>query len=109
MQYPKQLADAMAFVWGEGFLSPGGPGEVAEMLGGVDLAGRSVLDIGSGLGGIDVLLVAKHNAAEVIGIDVEPELIESARRLVAQKRLGDRVRFELVAPGRLPFGDARFD
>ncbi|RWN50274.1 class I SAM-dependent methyltransferase [Mesorhizobium sp.] len=109
MQYNKDLTDALEFVWGEGILSPGGPEEVTQMLEGVDLSGRRVLDIGSGLGGIDVLLAAQHGAAAVVGIDVEPQLIESARHLAARKGLAGRVTFQLVKPGKLPFADASFD
>lgn len=109
MQYPTDLTDALEFIWGEGILSPGGPEEVAEMLEGIDLSGRRVLDIGSGLGGIDVLLASQHGAAAVLGIDVEPQLIESARDLVAKKGLAKRVTFQLVTPGKLPFKDASFD
>jgi phosphoethanolamine N-methyltransferase len=109
MQYAKDFAAALQFVWGDGFLSPGGPEEVAEMVAGIDLAGKRVLDVGSGLGGIDLLLAATHGAAEVVGIDVEPQLVDAARALVAGKGLSQRVRFQLVEPGPLPFPDASFD
>ena len=109
MQYSQAFVDALQFLWGEGFLSPGGPEEVAALLAGETLAGKRVLDIGSGVGGIDALLVASYHAAEVVGIDVEPLLIERARSLAASKGLSDRVSFRLVDPGPLPFADASFD
>ncbi|WP_192384294.1 class I SAM-dependent methyltransferase [Mesorhizobium silamurunense] len=109
MNYPTEVTDAVELIWGEGMLSPGGPEKVAEMLEDIDLSGGRVLDIGSGLGGVDVLLATKHCAAAVIGIDVEPHLIKSARDLAARKGLAGRVIFKLVAPGRLPFADASFD
>ena len=109
MQYAKDFTDALQFMWGDGFLSPGGPEEVAEMVAGLDLTGKRVLDVGSGLGGVDILLAAKHGAAEVVGIDVEPQLVESARALISAKGLAERVRFQLVEPGPLPFPDASFD
>lgn len=109
MKYPKDVTDAVELIWGEGMLSPGGPEKVAQMLEGIDLSGHRVLDIGSGLGGIDVLLAATHGAAAVIGIDVEPQLIRSARDLAARKGLAGRVTFQLVIPGKLPFEDASFD
>lgn len=109
MQYAKAFTDALQFMWGEGFLSPGGPEEVAQMLAGRAVAGKTVLDIGSGLGGIDALLVERHGAARVIGIDVEAQLVEAARGLIAGKGLQDRIRIDLVAPGPLPFPDACFD
>ncbi|RWP40580.1 MAG: methyltransferase domain-containing protein [Mesorhizobium sp.] len=109
MKYPKDVTDAVELIWGEGMLSPGGPERVVQMLEGIDLTGRRVLDIGSGLGGIDVLLADTHGAAAVIGIDVEPQLIRSASDLAARKGLAGRVTFQLVMPGKLPFEDPSFD
>jgi SAM-dependent methyltransferase len=109
MQYAKDFTDALQFMWGEGFLSPGGPEEVAEMVAGIDLTGKRVLDVGSGLGGVDILLATKHGAAEVIGIDVEQQLVEAARTLISAKCLTERVTFQLGEGGPLPFPDASFD
>lgn len=109
MQYAKAFTDALQFMWGEGFLSPGGPEEVAKMLADEDLHGKRVLDIGAGVGGVDALLVERHGAAEVVGIDVEEQLVTAARALIAGKGLNSRIRFELVEPGALPFADASFD
>jgi phosphoethanolamine N-methyltransferase len=109
MQYERNFTDALQFIWGKGFLSPGGPEEVAEMLIGCELRGLSVLDIGSGLGGIDALLVRDYGAIEVIGIDVEPQLIATARDFIAALGLENRIKFELVEPGPLPFGRESFD
>jgi ubiquinone/menaquinone biosynthesis C-methylase UbiE len=109
MQYERRFTDALQFMWGKGFLSPGGPEEVEEMLAGCSLTGLSVLDIGSGLGGVDLLLATKHGAAEVIGIDVEPQLIAAAEEYIAAKGLQDRIGFQLVGPGPLPFPHDRFD
>jgi phosphoethanolamine N-methyltransferase len=109
MQYEHRFTEALQFMWGKGFLSPGGPEEVEEMLSGCTLAGRSVLDIGSGLGGVDLLLATAHGAAEVIGIDVEPQLIAEAEDYISAKGLQDRIRFTLVREGPLPFPHARFD
>jgi hypothetical protein len=52
----------LEMIWGEGFLSPGGPAEVARILAGKDVAGRDILDIGSGMGGADIALVRNHGA-----------------------------------------------
>ncbi|MBL9050331.1 MAG: methyltransferase domain-containing protein [Tabrizicola sp.] len=96
-------------VWGEGFLSPGGPDEVARVLEGHDLRGKSVLDIGCGAGGIDVALVTNHGAGYVTGIDVEDPVLTRARALVAEKGLTDRIGLVKVAPGPLPFPPGTFD
>jgi phosphoethanolamine N-methyltransferase len=109
MQYERNFTDALQFIWGEGFLSPGGPEEVAEMLIGFDPHGMRVLDIGSGLGGIDALLARDYGAAEVIGIDVESQLISAAADHVAALGLEGKVKFKLVEPGPLPFDSENFD
>lgn len=104
--------DHIAFLedlWGEGFLSPGGAGEVARVLDGVDVAGRHVLDIGCGSGAISLLLVRDFGAARVTGIDVEAPVCDAARRRVAAAGLSDRITIKKVTPGLLPFDDGSFD
>lgn len=96
-------------LWGEGYLSPGGADEVARVLRGIELSGRDVLDLGCGSGGATVDLVRHHEAAHVVGIDVELPVCEHSRRLVARAGLSDRVEIVLVEPGPLPFPDATFD
>ena len=107
--YPPRMIAMLEAVWGEGFLSPGGPAEVAQVLKGHDIQGKSVLDIGCGAGGIDVALVQAHGAGYVTGIDVEDSVITHARALVAAKGLSDRIGLVKVAPGPLPFPPATFD
>jgi SAM-dependent methyltransferase len=108
-EYAEDFVAGLEWIWGEGFLSPGGPDEVAAILEGLDLDGAEVLDIGCGLGAIDLLLVREHGAARVTGIDIEPPLIERARQRVAAAGLRDRIELRLVQPGPLPFADGIFD
>jgi phosphoethanolamine N-methyltransferase len=96
-------------VWGAGFLSPGGPAEVARVLEEHDIAGKSVLDIGCGAGGIDVALVADHGVGYVTGIDVEDPVLTRAREIVAERGLSARIGLVKVAPGPLPFPPGTFD
>ena len=56
IQYPDHFIERLLSVWGEGFLSPGGPAEVAEIVAGLDLSGKTVLDIGFGTGGPSIAL-----------------------------------------------------
>lgn len=99
----------MEIIWGEGYMSPGGDDEVASVVDGVDIRGKRVLEIGSGLGGSAAALAANHDPGRVIGIDIQKEQIERATRLAERRGLSDRVEFRLVDPGPLPFADASFD
>lgn len=108
-QYTDNLNAALQWMWGDGYLSPGGSEEVAAMLREVDVGGRHVLDIGCGLGAAAVELAQKHGARSVLGVDVERHLIEQAGERAAAAGLSDRVRFRLIDPGPLPFDDAAFD
>ena len=46
--YHDQMIGMLERVWGDGWLSPGGPAEVARLLEGMDLRGKNLLDIGCG-------------------------------------------------------------
>lgn len=107
--YPPRLIAMLEAVWGWGFLSPGGPEEVARVIGGHELTGLSVLDIGCGAGGIDIALVQSHGAAYVTGLDVEDPVLTHARALVAAQSLASRIGLVKVAPGPLPFPPETFD
>lgn len=96
-------------LWGEGFLSPGGPEEVARVIEGVEIAGKHVLDIGCGSGAIAVILARDFGAAKVTGIDVETPVCEAARKRVKAAGLSDRIDIVKVDPGPMPFADATFD
>jgi phosphoethanolamine N-methyltransferase len=109
LEYDDDMVDLLASVWGEGYMSPGGPEEVDQVLSGLSLEGRTVLDIGCGAGGIDLHLVEAHRAAHVTGIDIERGLVDRCRRMAASKGLEDRLDFILVDPGPLPFDEDRFD
>ena len=74
-EYDDNLMELLEALWGEGFMSPGGTDEVDRYLQGIDLNGQSVLDIGCGLGGVDLHLLRRHGAARVVGIDVDAALI----------------------------------
>jgi ubiquinone/menaquinone biosynthesis C-methylase UbiE len=96
-------------LWGEGYLSPGGPDEVDRVVSGLSLEGSHVLDIGCGSGGIALHLVDKHRAGHVTGFDVERPVIAAARHRAQKRGLADRTDFVQARPGPLPFPDGAFD
>jgi SAM-dependent methyltransferase len=108
-EYDDAMVAALELIWGEGFMSPGGPAEVAEILAGTSIVGARVLDIGCGIGGIDLLMAETYGAASVLGIDVEAANIELATARARRRGLADRVAYRTIAEGPLPFAAGSFD
>jgi len=110
-QYPQHFVDRLEILWGEGFLSPGGAEEVRAIVKGVNLAEKSVLDIGCGTGGVDFVLAGDLNAGRVVAIDVEPALVDRARTRLESSHsdLAAQLDFQVVSPGPLMWHDATFD
>ena len=108
-EYGETFVAGLEWMWGEGFLSPGGAQEVGRIVEGAPIEGARVLDIGCGLGAIDILLVERFGAAHVTGIDVEAPLCAIAAARVEAAGLADRVSIRRVRPGPLPFADGSFD
>ncbi len=108
-EYDEPLQTLLQLVWGDGFLSPGGPEEVARLVDGTDLRERRVLDVGCGLGAVDVVLVERHGAGHVTGIDLEPDLIAKARARALRAGVAARIDTVQVVPGPWPFAAESFD
>lgn len=108
-EYDASMQEFLQLVWGDGFLSPGGAEELARLLDDSDVSGCRVLDIGCGLGAIDELLVGRHHAGSVVGVDIDPVLLGQMQACIERAGLADRIRGRLVGPGPLPFADGSFD
>lgn len=109
IQYADEFINRLEILWGEGFLSPGGADEVKLVLKDIDLNNKSILDIGCGTGGVEVVLAGEFDIDRVTGIDVEPQLVERTQKLVDKKGLSAKVEVELVDPGPLDFANNEFD
>ena len=109
LDYEDDETGRLETIWGEGFLSPGGPAEVSRVLGNHNIEGCDILDIGSGTGGVDIVLVREHGAGTVVGIDVEKKLVDLANHYLSHHALENRIKYQLVDPGPLPFPDKTFD
>ena len=107
-EYHDNMVTMLQLIWGEGYMAPGGPGNVAKLLAGTEPTGKRILDLGCGIGG-PAFEMARSFDAEVLGIDLEAPLV--ARATAAAKRLGlqDRCTFQTVERGPLPLPDQSFD
>ena len=108
-EYDDEMLALLQIIWGDGFLSPGGAEEIVRLLEGSDITGCDVLDIGCGLGAIDELLVQRFGAGSVLGIDIDPRLVNGMTQRVAKAGLADRIKGRAVNGGPLPFAAASFD
>ena len=74
-----------------------------ELIGNMELEGRSVLDVGCGRGGT-VALLAERFGAQASGVDLAPEAVAFCRRTH-----GSGVRFEIGDAEHLPFEASAFE
>lgn len=96
-------------LWGEGFLSPGGPDEVRRVVADLDFSGKRVLDIGCGSGGITLFLAREYQPAEIVGYDVEQPVVDLATQRAREQGLDGIASFVRGEPGPLPFPVESFD
>ena len=108
-EYDAAMQTLLQLLWGEGGLSPGGAAEVAYLLEGSNIAGCSVLDIGCGLGAVDELLVTRHGARAVLGVDVDRGLLAAMALRIERAGLRAQVTSLRVKPGPLPLAAGSFD
>jgi len=107
-EYHANMVQMLELIWGEGFMAPGGKGNVAKLLRGTEPAGKRILDIGCGIGGPAFDMLRTHGA-QVVGIDLEQPLIERAKADARKHGLQEHCQFHTVSIGALPFGDESFD
>ncbi|MEI2301792.1 class I SAM-dependent methyltransferase [Ensifer sp. MJa1] len=108
VEYDDTAIRFLQVLWGEGYLSPGGPEEVDRVLAGVEIGGKRVLDLGCGAGGVTLHIARTYRPAAITGFDVEAPVIAHARE--AAERAGFAgVSFIQAPPGPLPFVDGSFD
>lgn len=75
-------------------------------LGDTDLAGKDVLDIGSGLGGGPLWISRKHRPASLVGMDLSPRAVSLCNRWYGDQ---PNLKFVVGDSESLPFPDASFD
>lgn len=108
-QYSDRVIAGMQMVYGKGFLSPGAAPEVVEILEGIDVTGRDVLDLGCGIGGAALMLAGDFGANHVTGVDIEADSITRADATAKEAGLAEKIDFVHMAPGPLPLPDQSVD
>ncbi len=107
-EYDDALVTLLEIIWGEGYMAPGGEGNVANIAEGLDMRDKRVLDIGCGIGG-PAFFLARTYGANVVGTDLEPQLIELAKQRAGKYGLEAKTEFQVVEAGPLGFPDESFD
>jgi len=107
-QYTQQGIRAYEWIFGHGFISPGGEQQNAKFLAQLDLkAGETVLDIGAGIGG-NAFQIAKDYGAHVMGVDLSSNMVTIACER-ASLRKDTRVRFLVADVTQFEFEPNTFD
>ena len=100
-EYYVEMMTLLELIWGEGFMAPGGKGNVEKIVEGLELRDQRVLDVGCGVGG-PAFVLADTYGANVAGIDLEPQLIELAQKRAQELGLDAKTDFRVVTPGPPP-------
>lgn len=79
-----------------------------ELANSIDLKGKSILDVGCGIGGPCRMLADEYNC-KATGIDLNNEYIETAKKLSKLVKLGDKTTFIQANATKLPFDNNSFD
>ncbi len=72
-----------------------------------DLNGKKILDVGCGTGSLSILIKRMYPAADVTGLDGDPQILEAARSKAESGGL--EIHFEQGMSFDLPYPDASFD
>jgi phosphoethanolamine N-methyltransferase len=67
-EYHDDMVNMLQLIWGEGYMAPGGAGNVAKILRNLETRGKRILDMGCGIGGPAIEMVNTFGA-EVVGVD----------------------------------------
>jgi len=108
IEYHDEMIAMLEIIWGPGFMAPGGSGNIANLVEGMDVRDQKILDIGCGIGGPAFVLAQKYGAY-VVGIDIESELIARAQLRAKELKIDSRCAFLLGEPGPMTFPDESFD
>lgn len=105
--YSESYCNFLEATYGKNMMSEGGEESIENMFAGIDLRHKTILDIGSGLGGPAFYLAEIHQAI-VFGVDLSEWMVQQAHTRTPAA-LKDRVDFFTYLPPTLPFDDNCFE
>ena len=98
---------SLATTW-EGRIGPEGLVPLGAALDRLSVPPRKVLDLGTGTGKAARVVAKRFPDTEVVGVDLAPEMVEEAKRLLPSELAG-RVSFQVADGASLPFAAGDFD
>jgi len=105
----RRFFDSVAADWDVRFAAePGRMAPLTAALAAIEREPRGVLEVGTGTGAGAFLIADRFDAAQVLAIDIAPEMIEVARRK-ASSEAHARIRFEVADVVALGREGERFD
>jgi SAM-dependent methyltransferase len=97
------------YLWGEGFLVPGGPVQLRELVKPLHLRrGSNLVDLAAGLGGA-ARFIARATGAWVVGLERSPELAALAMAGSEGAGLGKQAPIRVCNPNELALARGAFD
>lgn len=107
--YDKTYCDALELAYGPGMMAEGGKKAIDDLVSGLDLEGKKILDFGSGVGGLALYLASEYGAC-VTGLEINHYMVEEATNRIPTL-LRDRISFVLYDEDSLtlPFDADSFD
>ncbi|MDF1791298.1 MAG: methyltransferase domain-containing protein [Thalassobaculaceae bacterium] len=107
--WPRAKMEVSQRVFGRGFIIPGGPEHVIDIVKSLGLDPvQSVLDISMGLGGPGAAMAAKYGVW-ITGYERNPALFEQSASVLATIKSGDQVRSNFLDPETFDLPRKKFD
>ena len=109
-EYNQEFTDIVQYVYGKNSLSQGRNDSLDLMLDGIQLNGKKLLDIGSGLGGSEFYLAKKYSL-QVTGVDRVKALVDKSLEIAESLKISHKVKFLHIDKDNslADFPDEQFD
>lgn len=105
--YSPKYCQQLEAAYGKDMMSEGGHEAIKHLFDTVDMQGKKVLDIGSGLGGV-AFYIAKHYNCSVTGLEINSWMVEEAKRRMPEA-YKSTINFVKSTGSKWPFADNSFD